>query len=461
MDRHSVLIIDDDSNLRKTLSDILRAKGFETLAAASGIEGISLLGSRTVNVALLDLGLPDMHGMEILERINSDFPSTETIILTGNATLDSAIEATNRGAFSYLQKPYDLDQLVLNIRRAIEKQEDKERIIRHGRELERINAELKTLYEISLVLNSTIDLDGLLSGVLRALVEMELFRFEKRAAVFLVEGVLLRLVSHTGLSEAQLKLCARPGVRDCLCGFAVTEKEIIVCGNSSEDARHKIQPDDLPVHGDVILPLHVAEKVIGVISLQTRPDAEVNDEMIRLLSTIANQIGIAVNNAILFEEAKNCSLHHPLTGLPNRRFMKVQMDKSIETARRYGEKLAAIMLDIDHFKIFNDKYGHVEGDNLLVRIADMLKRELRSSDFIFRYGGEEFLVILPRTDLATATEVAERLRREVESKTDVTISLGVSLYREFMWDNESLVSTVDAALYQAKEKGRNMVVVNL
>jgi diguanylate cyclase (GGDEF)-like protein len=446
--------------MRKTLADFLTAKGYETFTAKNGADGLAMLGRYSVNVALIDLDLPDISGMEILERISADFKLTETIILTGNTGLDSAIEATNKGAFSYLLKPVDLDQLVLNVKRAIEKQEDKERTARHGFELERINAELKTLYEISLVLNRTIDLDGLLSGILQALVEMELFRVEQRAAVFFVEGDLLRLVSHTGLSEAQLELCASLKIEECLCRLAATENEIIISKNSREDARHTIQPDDLPVHGDVILPLKIADRIIGVISLQTRPDAEVDSEAIRLLSTIANQIGIAVNNAMLYEEAKTFAFHDPLTGLPNRRFMQIQMDKCIETAKRYREKLSAIMLDIDHFKEYNDSYGHVEGDNLLVKIADLLKRELRSSDFVFRYGGEEFLIILPRTDLATAGEVAERLRREVESKSEVTISLGVSLYREFMWDKESLVNAVDAALYQAKQKGRNKVVVN-
>jgi len=122
MDKTRILIIDDDAGLRKTLADILRVTGYETFVAGNGVEGLTLLKENPVNVALIDLGLPDVSGIDLLSRIKAERPATETIILTGNATLDSAIEATNRGAFSYLQKPYDIDQLLLRIERALEKQ---------------------------------------------------------------------------------------------------------------------------------------------------------------------------------------------------------------------------------------------------------------------------------------------------------------------------------------------------
>lgn len=132
MNTPSILIIDDDPNLRKTLADILRAKGYELLAAKNGTEGLALLERNAVNLVLIDLGLPDISGLEVLHRVKADYPATEAIILTGNATLNSAIEAANSGAFSYLSKPYDIDQLILSIQRAVEKrqaEEDRERLI--------------------------------------------------------------------------------------------------------------------------------------------------------------------------------------------------------------------------------------------------------------------------------------------------------------------------------------------
>jgi DNA-binding NtrC family response regulator len=142
MKKQKILIIDDDPNIRKTLSDILRSKRYEPYAAKDGAGGLALLAKEAINLVLLDLGLPDMPGLEILTSMNSGHPSVQAIILTGNASLDSAIEATNKGAFSYLQKPYDMDQLILHIRRALEKQEAQAEIIRHSVDLEKINTEL-------------------------------------------------------------------------------------------------------------------------------------------------------------------------------------------------------------------------------------------------------------------------------------------------------------------------------
>lgn len=142
MEKQKILIIDDDANIRKTLSDILRVKGYEILAASSGTVGLDLIKKSTISLAVIDLGLPDISGLEVLSRIREDHPFIETIILTGNASLDSAIEATNKGAFSYLLKPYELDQLMLHISRAIEKRQSRETIARHTLELERINAQL-------------------------------------------------------------------------------------------------------------------------------------------------------------------------------------------------------------------------------------------------------------------------------------------------------------------------------
>ena len=125
-----ILVVDDDPNLRKTLSDILRVKGYETAAVGTGAEAIATATHEAVSLALIDLMLPDMHGIEVMERIKAVSPLTEAIILTGHASMDTAIEATNRGAFSYLLKPYQMDDLLRNIRHGVERQQAQEEILR-------------------------------------------------------------------------------------------------------------------------------------------------------------------------------------------------------------------------------------------------------------------------------------------------------------------------------------------
>jgi diguanylate cyclase (GGDEF)-like protein len=460
MENARILIIDDDPGLRKTLTDILRVKGFETLAAGDGGEGLGLLGKNAVNLVLIDLGLPDISGLEVLERIKTEHPATEAIILTGNATLDSAIEATNRGAFSYLLKPYDMEQLMLQVRRAMEKQQAQQEIASRSTELERFNVELETLYKVTSAISRTIDLDRLLSEILGTLAETRLLPFEVKGSIFLVEDGTARRAAFRNLSEAVLEPCQTIRSGECLCGQALATGEIVVSANSQGDPRHSHCCSHGTPHGHVVLPLKAADRVVGVLTLYTRSDVEVERRTLNLLATIGNQIGIAIENARLYEETKNSSLHDPLTGLANRRFMEIQLEKSFEAAGRYGERLSVIMLDIDHFKKFNDDNGHPEGDRLLRKLSGILSREMRGSDHAFRYGGEEFLVILTQADLAASRRVAERLRKTVEEETEVTISLGVATFQENMEQKEQLVKMADEALYRAKQGGRNRVEIH-
>jgi len=134
----AILIIDDDPIVRKTLTDILKIKGYEPFAAKDGAEGFVLLRQHRPQVVLIDLGLPDMPGLEVLKTVRAEYPTTEAIIVTGNASLDSAIEATNKGAFSYIQKPYDMERLLLLVRQAVEKWELADKIRLYQEHLEEL-----------------------------------------------------------------------------------------------------------------------------------------------------------------------------------------------------------------------------------------------------------------------------------------------------------------------------------
>ena len=144
MERPRILIIDDDRNLRKTLADILRIKGYETLTAEDGEKGLAILLEHRVHLVLLDLGLPGLPGLEVLARIKADSPLTEAIVMTGQATIDSAVAAANKGAFTYLVKPYEIEQLINNIKRALEKQQAQEERVRYNLELQQAKAAAET-----------------------------------------------------------------------------------------------------------------------------------------------------------------------------------------------------------------------------------------------------------------------------------------------------------------------------
>lgn len=327
-------------------------------------------------------------------------------------------------------------------------------------EMKMIHSELKMLYEVSQATSRTIELKKLLSEVLQVLAGTGIFPFEIKGAIFLLEGERLRLASFVNLTEETLAPCEpcleiRHG--NSLCDLARERGEVIVSGNSLKDERHAQCRRGNHPHGHVIVPLKAMDAVIGVLSIYTRPDTEISDRVLNLLSSIGNQIGIAINNSRLYEETKGFSLHDPLTGLANRRFLQIQMEKSFETARRYREDLSVIMLDIDYFKRYNDTHGHLEGDRLLVQLAEVILREMRRADYVFRYGGEEFLIILPETGSVPACEAAERLRKVVEQETGVTISLGLATLTPTMQKKEELIEKADKSLYLAKQGGRNRV----
>lgn len=157
-------------------------------------------------------------------------------------------------------------------------------------------------------------------------------------------------------------------------------------------------------------------------------------------------------------ENKNQSLEDPLTKLCNRRRLSLHIDKLIPLARRSGEPFSIIMLDIDHFKKYNDTYGHVAGDDLLIQVSRNIEKCSRDQDLIARYGGEEFLVVLPATNIEQATIIAERIRRTVKENTNVTVSAGLAIFSDKM-DFNQLVQNADKALYKAKDDGRDRFVV--
>ncbi len=173
-----------------------------------------------------------------------------------------------------------------------------------------------------------------------------------------------------------------------------------------------------------------------------------------------------VRNALLYRRALANALTDPVTGLNNRSALEQALEHQVELARRYDNPLSLLMIDIDFFKQVNDRHGHPAGDALLMELGNRLAECARRSDIIFRYGGEEFSILLNNTDITGARRLAERIRRAIEEKPfrhgrkkiPMTVSVGVATLKKGE-DGKALVERADRALYQAKNAGRNQVVV--
>jgi len=186
------------------------------------------------------------------------------------------------------------------------------------------------------------------------------------------------------------------------------------------------------------------------------------------IAIVANELGLALENASTYKKAKSASLHDGLTGLLNRMAVDKLLKKSFVKAVNKNIALSVAMIDVDHFKKFNDMFGHQEGDNVLRLIANTLKKISRPTDHVGRYGGEEFIVVLNDTVPAQAVIYAERIRKEIEHLghllsdrfpgLGLTVSIGISCFEKGIKNHDTLVSKADKALYKAKDAGRNRVV---
>jgi len=182
---------------------------------------------------------------------------------------------------------------------------------------------------------------------------------------------------------------------------------------------------------------------------------------------IGDQLGLAIRHTQLFHELRRGSQHDDLTGLGNRRLLRIRLQDELHRAERFGQAVSVLAIDIDHFKALNDRHGHPTGDASLRKLAGLMTRNLRRIDTIARIGGEEFVVLLPRTTLAEAAQVGDKLRSIVELTEFpggegqpggmLTISVGVASLRPEE-TGADLLARADTALYEAKDQGRNCVV---
>ncbi|HLB03162.1 MAG TPA: sensor domain-containing diguanylate cyclase, partial [Nitrospiria bacterium] len=224
----------------------------------------------------------------------------------------------------------------------------------------------------------------------------------------------------------------------------------------------------------ISLPLKLDRGAIGVLNIADKISGEPFTETDRqLLNAIATYAMVAIERSEFYrrsEELKKISITDSLTGLLNRRYFQERLAEEMERSKRHKLPLSLIIMDIDDFKHFNDRYGHLAGDEALKTTARSLRNSIRAIDVAARYGGEEFTVILPQTTKQDAMVIAERFCREIENAnfhpetfqqapTKLTVSLGLASYPDDATQLHDLIKLADTALYAAKAKGKNRVVV--
>ncbi|MFZ2633160.1 MAG: EAL domain-containing protein [Desulfosalsimonadaceae bacterium] len=411
-----ILIIDHDPGARRDLTDSLKVKGYDTLAAGNGADGLALLQNSAVNLALIDLGLRDISGLDLVSQIRADHPSTAMIVLTDNAGLESALEATNRGAFTYLVKPYLIDQLMLKVRRAIEKQQT-------DAALRESEAKLRDLVELApdaiLIVNDK-------QEILRVNRQFEeMFGYHRSEVVGKHMGMLIppRFVHHMDYNRDYIR---NPKIRRM--------------GQGKEACALLKDGSELPVE-IALSPLETPE---GLIVTATIRDITERKRYEAQLEYQAN--------------------HDWLTGLTNRNLLMDRLSQALLHAEYFRRQVAVLFVDLDHFKLINDSLGFDMGDRILKIAAERLAACVRANDTVARQGGDDFVIVL--SDLvesqdaaAMAQKIQAALNQPLEIDTHffkISCSIGISIYPKDGKDVQTLLKNADVAMFRAKEQGRSI-----
>ncbi len=339
----------------------------------------------------------------------------------------------------------------------------------YNKELAEHNKELSVLLQITQEMSSTLDLDTLFANMLNSLRNMigcqTLILLTYDPGSELLEVSQTFGIDREALADVTFKLT------EGISGESARTKKTIYAPDLKIEKRYLSYKKTLTVFGSMIsIPLITHDRLCGVLNLHKDKINSFDNAEIAMCEAVASQAAIAIENVALYNKATELSITDELTGLANRRHFQNIFDREIILTERYATTLSLIMIDIDHFKKYNDYHGHLQGDVVLKKVADCLLHNTRGIDLTCRFGGEEFIILLPKTTSDGAMITAEKLRRVIEAEHfngeeesqpegRLTLSLGVASYPDHTSDIHTLLELADQALYRAKDQGRNRVVV--
>ncbi len=320
---------------------------------------------------------------------------------------------------------------------------------------------MTTLQSISHTVTSSLDVDEILNNVIQLLKDSFGYSY---LSIYLLEEGSLYMGAQLGYPDTQIiyEIPITAGV----IGRTARTKETQFVRDVGQDV--DFLPASYEVKNEIAVPLIKDNNVLGVLNVESKGEIPLNENDANLLNTLAGSVAVAIDNARLHAEVKLMAMTDVVSGLANRRAFDEILYGEITRASRYNQPISLIILDLDSFKEYNDKWGHPAGDIRLREIADLLRLNVRDPDLAARYGGEEFALILPNTSKGGAIRLAERLRQSAEEsapqKSDgaspisgYTISLGVATYPDDAASMEELLLMADNAELMAKRLGKNQV----
>lgn len=325
---------------------------------------------------------------------------------------------------------------------------------------------LETLHQISLDLLNRRDVDDLLNAIINNATRLLDAPY---GDLDIVEGDVMITKAFTANQNFEKGLRTPRGESGAASWQAFDTHQVVIIDDYTKWPDRNPVFESTPIYATIIVPLISGDHCLGVFSIaRAEPNQPFTHEEVQLTTLFAQQAALALDNAQLHEALRQESIRDPLTGLFNRRFMEETLAKELNRAQRKSLSLVIVIFDLDHLKGINDTFGHGAGDDALTNLGLLLKTKIRASDIACRYGGDEFLVILPETHLTDVQQRMDEFRKDLKQATirygedilgPLTISVGIAEYPKHGETQEALLKAADMALYKAKQAGRNRVMI--
>ena len=317
---------------------------------------------------------------------------------------------------------------------------------------------LEAVQRVSSIVSQTLDPDEALRLIAETLAAVLHYPI---VAVEVISDNHLRLAASFGFAPGSYE---RRPIDSGVVGRAIEQGEIEFVPDLLAAPQALLLRDD--AQSGVYVPIRTGTTITGVLTVQGTRERMLSDWDVNILRTFAENVGVLLANTRTYDEMRSTASLDSITGVANHRFFQQRLRQVIEHARRDDQELSLLVIDIDSFKDLNDRFGHIEGDHVLVEIAQRLNSQLRGEDLLARYAGDEFVVVLPGVSMRVSLEVAARLLRSVRSRpfemssgetVVVTLSIGAATYPEDATSDEELIGAADTAMYLAKGYGRDAV----
>jgi len=393
--------------------------------------------------------------------------SIPKIIITETSSLRGLAQWNNKAFLFPLSSPGD-KELLFFVNRLLQEKEFHVENTRLKNELSLARRELNFYEDINKTLTSSLELNDILTAIMKRAKEMTK---AQAWSVLLVDedtGELVFERAKGKKSRAIKKYRLKMG--EGIAGWVAQEGIPVVVPDVSKDQRFLGKIDQavrFKTKSLMCLPVKSRDRVIGVLEFVNKTTGDTfTREDLDLLMRLVDQTAIAIERVSLYQKMEELALTDDLTKLFNTRYLNRTIEIEIQRSKRYNTSVSLIFMDIDYFKNINDHYGHLVGSKVLVEIGQILLRNLRAIDIVARYGGDEFVIVLPQTPPLTATQIAERMRKAVEHNIflkkegyslKMTASFGVASYPENAQSKDDLIRLADEAMYRVKHQTRNAV----